>query len=273
MFKKTIFFRRIISYLICRLLPGKTLVKKTGIGWLKSKFFIYRLVTYFSFLLIPVWIQKSLSINPGIQTLIMIFYSLFMVGQWYLLGKEIDHRLKIYFKVSSSIDRILYRILTGKIFLIFIFDLFALLPQGVINHFFWGLWVVLGLYYSWPTRGKIIRESVTTQFGEIIFLDSFEKTLFGLILVFFVISIPEIPALTQLESLKLYLDPYEKLSPPIVEFYVHHLFPVSKIPGSFQTILVYPLLCHWTGDLSIGLLCFPTFFLFQEDFLYLVYLR
>ena len=80
------------------------LENNSGILVKKSKFFIYRALIYFSFLLIPVWIQKSLDISEGMKICVMILYILFMVGQWFLLGKEVDHRLKIYFKVNSSLD-------------------------------------------------------------------------------------------------------------------------------------------------------------------------
>ena len=72
-------------------------MENSGILIEKSKFFLNRAVSYFSFLLIPVWIQKTLELNFLTQALIMLLYMLFMAGQWYLLGKEIDHRLKIYF--------------------------------------------------------------------------------------------------------------------------------------------------------------------------------
>jgi hypothetical protein len=75
-----------------------TLAKDSNTIWEKSKFFLNRVVIYFSFLLLPVWIQKMVEINIFIQWLLMLSYLMFMAGQWYLLGKEIDHRLKIYFR-------------------------------------------------------------------------------------------------------------------------------------------------------------------------------
>ena len=73
----------------------KTLVKKSDILKVKYKFFINRLVTYFSFLLIPLWIQTTLEMNLALQSVILVLYILFIGGQWYLLGKEIDHRFGI----------------------------------------------------------------------------------------------------------------------------------------------------------------------------------
>ena len=83
----------------------KALVKNSTFLKIKYKFFINRLLIYFSFLLIPVWLQQSLQLNLLLQSLILLMYMLFMGGQWYLLGKEVDYRLKIYYRANSSIDR------------------------------------------------------------------------------------------------------------------------------------------------------------------------
>jgi hypothetical protein len=129
-------------------------VNKSGIIKLKSKFFINRAVTYFSFLLIPLYISKTVELNQFFQTIIIIFYLLFMAGQWYLLGKEVDHRLKIYFRANSSIDRILYRLILGNVVILLYFNLLALLPDEMLKHFFWGTWVVLGLFLLLAYQGE-----------------------------------------------------------------------------------------------------------------------
>ena len=123
------------------------LAKNSNIIWEKSKFFINRVVIYFSFLLLPVWIQKSLEINIFVQSLMMLAYLMFMAGQWYLLGKEIDHRLKIYFRANSSIDRVLYRLVIGNATMMIIFNLMSFIPDSIVRHFFWGFFVVVGLFW------------------------------------------------------------------------------------------------------------------------------
>ena len=184
-----------------------SLFYSSSIIWVKSKFFLYRILIYFSFLLIPVWIQKSLHLNQATQCLSAFLYIVFMIGQWFMLGKEIDHRLKIYFRVNSSFDRIVYRLFLGMIFFILYFNALSLLAPKWIYNIFWVTWVVLGLFYSWPTRGKIIKESVASNFGEFRFLDRFEKTLFFLIVLLFIVSMPEIPSLINTKSLQAYFDP------------------------------------------------------------------
>ncbi len=213
---------------------ANTLVNKSDIVRLKSKFFIYRAVIYASFLLIPVWIQKSVSLHPIAQILLMILYIMFMTGQWFLLGKEIDHRFKIYFRINSSVDRIVYRLFMGMFFMLIYFNFLNLLSPKWIYNCFWMTWIVLGFYYSWPTRGKIIQESVTTNFGEFRYLDAFEKTVLFLVLGFIVISIPEFPQFLDQGTLKLFFDPMEHISRYYWNFLKINYYPFKNYPTLFR---------------------------------------
>lgn len=207
-----------------------TLEKNSNIIWEKSKFFVNRLLIYFSFLLLPVWIQKMVEVNIFVQSILMLSYLMFMAGQWYLLGKEIDHRLKIYFRANSSIDRVLYRVLIGNATMMIIFNLMSFIPTPVVRHFFWGFFVIVGLFYSWPTRGKIIEESVSTQFTEYKYLDAFEKTVLFLTIAMFVTSMPSFPFMSNLETMKLIVDPEEKMHGQMWNYLHMNFFPFRKFP-------------------------------------------
>lgn len=207
-----------------------TLVKSSNIAWEKSKFFINRAVIYFSFLLLPVWIQKSLEINIFVQSMMMLAYLMFMAGQWYLLGKEIDHRFKIYFRANSSIDRVLYRVIIGNATMLIIFNLMSFIPESIVRHFFWGFFVVVGLFYSWPTRGKIIQESVSTQFTEYKYLDAFEKTVLFLTIAMFLTSMPSFPFISNLETFKLVVDPEEKMNGQLWSYLHMNFYPFRRFP-------------------------------------------
>ncbi len=219
----------------------------------KAKFFINRTVIYFSFLLLPIWIQKSQEINQAVHALVMIFYMLFMAGQWYLLGKEIDHRFKIYYRANSSMDRVIYRLLTGNVTFALYFNLISFLPDLITTIFFWATWVVLGFFYSWPTRGKIIQETISSQMGEFRFLDSFEKTLLGMNVVFFLVTIPELPTLQNVEALKLFFDPNETIHPFFWNFLKVNYLPFAKYPNIFR--LAWSMHFYFVA-LSIYLLAF-----------------
>lgn len=208
----------------------KTLAKESSILWEKSKFFLNRAFIYFSFLLLPVWIQKSLEINLFVQSLMMLAYLMFMGGQWYLLGKEIDYRLKIYFRANSTIDRILYRLIMGQAVMMIIFNLMTFIPEAVVRHFFWGFFVVIGLFYSWPTRGKIIEDSVSTQFTEYKYLDAFEKTVLFLTVAMFFTSMPSFPFLNNLETFKMIVDPEEKMNAQLWNYLQMNFFPFKRFP-------------------------------------------
>lgn len=208
----------------------KALENRSGIIKEKAKFFLIRAISYFSFLLIPIWAPKSLNLRPYQLCLVMSCYIIFMAAQWFLLGKEIDHRFKIYFRVNSSIDRIIYRIFLGMFFFVILFNFLSFLPNKWIYNIFWSIWIFLGLFYSWPTRGKIIHESVSSNLSEFRFLDSFEKTLFFLIVLTFVVSIPQAPILYNNEALKLFFDPYEKFSGQFWNFLTVNYFPFKRYP-------------------------------------------
>jgi hypothetical protein len=153
-----------------------------------------------------------------------------MAGQWYLLGKEIDHRLKIYFRANSTIDRVLYRVIIGSAAMMLIFNVMSFIPSSIIRHFFWGLFVLLGLFYSWPTRGKIIEESVSTQFTEYRYLDAFEKTVLFLSIAMFLVSMPSFPFLSNLETFKLVIDPDEKINGQLWSHLQMIFFPFRRFP-------------------------------------------
>ena len=212
----------------------KTLAKKSSILKTKSKFFIYRTFTYFGFLLIPVWAPKLIALNTFFHTAVICCYTLFMLGQWFLLGKEIDHRFKIYFRVNSSMDRVVYRMYLGMISMMIIFNIMYLIPENIVKHFFWGFWIILGLFYSWPTRGKIIQENLTSSFGEFRFLDSFERTTLCLIAILFFISIPQLPQFESIPALKLYFDPHEQISSIWWNYLSINYFPFRKFSAIFK---------------------------------------
>lgn len=236
-----------------------TLANSSNIFKLKWKFFTFRLVSYFSFLLIPVYVQKGLELKPLALAGLMTLYILFIVSQWFLLGKEIDHRLKIYFRVNSSIDRVVYRLFLGMFFFILLFNMINFLDAKWVYNSYWITWVVLGLFYSWPTRGKIIQESVSSNFGEFKFLDRFEKTLVALILLMFVFSVPELPPQANVDLLKLYFDPLEKIGNPLWNFMIVNYYPFKTYPGLFR--LAWSLHFYIVG-LGLFLLVFYAFLRF-----------
>ncbi len=209
---------------------AETLEKNSGIWWLKSKFFLYRVVSYFSFLLVPTLIPKALDLNNAWLLTMMYLYIAFLLGQWFLLGKEVDHRLKIFYRLNSSIDRIAYRLFLGMFAMILLFNLLALLPSKWIYNSFWIVWIILGLFYSWPTRGKIIQESMTTNFNEFRHLDRFEKTLVFLIGTLFIVSQPELPTFSSINSLKLFFDPQEKVGNHFWNFLTVSYYPFRRYP-------------------------------------------
>ena len=238
----------------------KTLLKKSDFLKIKSKFFINRLVIYFSFLLIPIWLQKTVQLNLFFQSLTLLLYMFFMLGQWYLLGKEIDHRLKIYYRANSSMDRIIYRILSGNIFIILFFNVLHLMPSQIATLGFWIFFVSVGLFYSWPTRGKIIEESMAGQFGEFRFLDNFERTVLVMIAAMFLVSLPELPLFQNIEALKLYFDPREQVHSVIWNFLSINYLPFDRYPKLFNLAWSFHFYVYGIGIFLLAFYCVLRFF-------------
>lgn len=206
----------------------KTLVNKSDILKKKYVFFINRILTYCLFALIPFFISEISNLNLFYKSTILLIYMGFMGGQWYLLGKEVDHRFKIFYKANSSIERILYRLVLGTIITIFLFNIFSIFPDQISHIMFWIFYACVGLFYSWPTRGKIIEESMTGQFGEYKFLDSFERTVLLLSTIMFLVSVPQIPLFENIGALKIYLDPSENIHHFIWNFLSINYLPFKE---------------------------------------------
>ena len=236
------------------------LEKKSDFLKTKSKFFINRLVIYFSFFLIPIYLQKTVQLNLFFQALALLLYMFFMLGQWYLLGKEIDHRLKIYYRANSSMDRIIYRLLSGNIFLILLFNIFSLLPANAMEICFWTFFILVGLFYSWPTRGKIIEESMAGQFGEFRFLDNFERTVVLIIACMFLVSLPELPLFQNIEALKLYFDPQEQTHTLIWNFLTVNYVPFNDYARLFNFAWSFHFYFYGLGIFLLAFYCLLRFF-------------
>lgn len=230
-----------------------SLAKKSDFLKIKYKFFLNRLLTYFSFLCIPLLIQETLAMNLLIQSAILIVYMVFMGGQWYLMGKEIDHRLKIYYRANSTVERVVYRLVMGSIMMLLLFNFFSLFPAAAHGYLFWGFFGTLGIFYSWPTRGKIIEETMMGQFGEMRYLDSFEKTIFVLSVLTFVISLPELPLFQNIEALQLYFDPNLNVNPMFWNFLSILYYPFSDYSMLYN--LIWSFHFYFIG-LGIFLLAF-----------------
>ena len=204
--------------------------KHSSIWWPKLKFFLYRFITYFSFLLVPILTPKAVDLPLWARGLFMVLYILFIVGQWFLLGKEIDHKIQIYFQTTSTMDRVIYRIYLGMFSLALYFNLLTFFSHKWIYNSFWVTWVVLGLFYSWPTRGKIIQESVTTHFSELKYLDGQERTLLVIILIMLIVTLLEFPIFHSPSTLKLYYDPANNISFFFWNFLTVNYYPFLKFP-------------------------------------------
>ncbi len=226
---------------------------------LKSKFFVSRFFSYFIFFLTPIWESYSLKMPKLLNFVFILFYLKFIMDQFFLLGKEIDYRLKIYFKINSTIDKIIYRLLAGMVFFSLIYTFYSLFPSSIQLILFWVTWLILGLFYSWPTRGKIIQESMSNQYSEWFYLDRFEKTILVFSSVIFILSIPILPFLESFDAIKLLIDPHENISYPFWNLILFLFTPFINNPSLFRFGIH---LFFYIFGVGIFLLCFYGFLRF-----------
>lgn len=156
----------------------------------KLVFLSKRLLLYGSFLPFILIILPELRDNAMGRVSFGLIYCLYLFGIFSLVGKELDHQFKIYFRANSTVDRMLYRFISGYLVTGLFFYLFNLAPESFRGHLFWGYWAFWGLLYIWPTRAKILKEPFVKQVSEFKYLDKFEKLLVFLCAVLFFISVP-----------------------------------------------------------------------------------
>ncbi|MEX0799086.1 MAG: hypothetical protein WD025_06560 [Bacteriovoracaceae bacterium] len=168
--------------------------------------------------------------------------------------------MKIYYRANSSMDRIIYRLLNGNIFLILFFNILYLLPPAATEASFWAFFSLVGLFYSWPTRGKIIEESMAGQFGEFRFLDNFERTVLLVIIAMFLVSLPELPLFQNIEALKLYFDPKEEVHGLIWNFLTVNYIPFDSYSRLFNLAWSFHFYFYGVGIFLLAFYCLLRFF-------------
>ena len=76
----------------------------------KILFFAKRSTIYSSFLVFVFGILPYIQDYAAGRIYWGLIYCLYLMGMFYLIGREVDHRLKIYFRTNSSIDRMFYQL-------------------------------------------------------------------------------------------------------------------------------------------------------------------
>jgi len=110
---------------------------------------------------------------------------------FYGVGTQLEVRFKIFYKTNSSLEKFLHRLFSGKIFFfIFSFLVFTLIPEKFYDFIFWFIWGVCIIFYSWPTRKKILENSYSNLAMPYRFLSPIEKSVIALTLLLFIIISP-----------------------------------------------------------------------------------
>lgn len=226
----------------------------------KILFFAKRATIYSSFLLFIFSVLPVIQDYAAGRIYFSLIYCLYLLGMFYLVGREVDHRLKIYFRTNSSIDRMFYRIISGYLISGLIAFLFSFFPFAAHDYFFWSFWAIWGLLYCWPTRAKVLKEPFLKQISEFRYLDKFEKLLVFLCAVLVFISIPLFQEVYSLDVFILNRDPEKYLHPVFwksVDFLFHPVSSMGLVKTTTWFLFIYFLS---TTSLLIGSYCVLRFF-------------
>lgn len=98
------------------------------------------------------------------------------------------------------------------------------------------------------------------QFGEFKFLDAFEKTVLFLTVIIFLSSLPEVSLFQNIEALKLYLDPLEKIHFSIWKFLEVNYLPFNKFSKLYNLSWSYHVFFYGLGFFLIAFYCVVRFF-------------
>ena len=208
----------------------------------KTIFFAKRAATYSSFLLFIFTVLPQLQDYAAGRIYWSLIYCLYLVGMFYLVGREVDHRLKIYYRTNSSIDRMFYRIVSGYLISGLLAFIFSYLPFALHDYAFWGFWTIWGVIYSWPTRAKVLKEPFLKQVSEFRYLDKFEKLVVFLCVFLLLISIPLFQEVYSLDVFVLNRDPEKYLHPVFwksVDFLFHPVSTMGIVKTTTWFMFVY----------------------------------
>lgn len=210
----------------------------------KSAFFLQRILLYFGLLIVLI-LGGSLPESKATSFLSFLLYFAFMLGHWFVVGREFDHRFKIYYRANSNIDRLLYRFSLGAILSFVYYILISFFTPPIQVYAFWSYWCFFGILYAWPTRHKMVREKASIQLGEFIFLDAFEKIILFIILAIFLITFYCSPLVESL-SLQFKLWDLENLVHPFFKSALEiSVMPLRRV-GSHLAYLV-SLMAYFLG--------------------------
>jgi hypothetical protein len=214
----------------------------------KILFFQKKLLFFFFPIFFPYFLTQFLPIN--FETLLICFipYFVYLMWNWVLIGKEVGHRLKIYTRANSGMERVTERLVLGVSIIVVVSSFLSLLQNHLQNKALMVLWIIWGVWNSWPTRKKLFEAKISSEFGEFKFLDGFERTVLALFLIFFFVSIPELPTFRGMDAMRLYIDPLDNIHIQFWKFLNFSLAPFRifgaiklKILGLFSYLLSFTL--------------------------------
>lgn len=164
----------------------ETLEKKSSNILSKKFLFSIKRASILALFLTLSYFSSFSSISFG-NLLFSFLLIIFFIFNFYLFGDLVEYVFKIHYRVGSSINRLISRVLLGY-FLILL--LRKVLPLDIFINFFYFFIFLNFVYFSYPTRSRLYDVTVRSHFSEFKFLDKSERIVLFLIIFYFIFSIP-----------------------------------------------------------------------------------
>ena len=164
----------------------KALVKKSSNVWRKKLLFSLKRSGILSLFLTLSYYASFSSLSIG-NLLFSFILVIFFIFNFYLFGDLVEYLFKIHYRVNSSINRLISRVLVGYFFVLIFKEV---LPPEFFPHFIYVFISLNFIYFSYPTRSRLHDLTMRSHFSEFKFLDKSERIVLLLIILYFIFSIP-----------------------------------------------------------------------------------
>jgi len=161
-------------------------VKKSSNVAIKKILFSVKRSSILLFFLFLSYFSSFSSFSFG-NLLFSFLLVLFFIFNFYLFGDLVEYIFKIHYRVGSSINRLISRVLIGYFLVLILKEFLALEYFIMFFYFFIGLNFI---YFSYPTRSRLHDLTMRSHFSEFKFLDKSERVVLVLIILYFIFSIP-----------------------------------------------------------------------------------
>jgi len=188
------------------------------------------LINFLKFFILPLGLIKlhsSININFSIDYIFAFLLTIYFLFICNVQGFLLDRKFKIYYRLNSSIDRPLYRMIFGLSFFHLLMMLGSLINTEFHKTFILVVWITIGILYCF-VKEKRKSQDLVNLLQEYKNFDYFEKLSLVIFLIIAFISFPGVVELKDTASYFSFYDPENLLTRSIRIFFSDSLLVFMK---------------------------------------------